>query len=405
MKMVLPSSSSSAMRRDFLSFSAERKKGMTVMLRECAMRMGQYEGGGFWGPLNAIARRNTDFIMNVELVKQSFRDLRGGKPSLTEVEKAMVALSQSIGFKSIEEMLTYASSPAPALPIPSDDDVLQQTKLEHLADLLLRSLPDDVYASRILSDYQSHSDDPSIRAEKAVSIISGTRVSLPTSMSVTPAPNVSWKSIARRLPPPYDSRPLREKYAKLEEATKEMEKITPPEARVEKEKALSAEVEALNAEMASFIGKTIDYWEAVFSTIVKMKTVEMAHRQDVELLITSQRSEARRYVEEVSACLNQLGAVLSLVPVMAAEAERSPTLLPRIASTIDSYFHRISSRPHFKFFALVNDFIHLPRDKSSVIKFLEGIEFPSTHAAAIAELPTRKIQIVATLGTVLYLMM
>lgn len=336
--------------------------------------------------------------MDVSLIKGTIDSLRGKPIPLADVEKTVKVLAQSIGFSSIDAMLAYASTPPTRVEVPSDDLVLNGRKLGRIGEVL-GVIPSDEQIAIVLNRLEEDVEGI-VMPQMIKECMADIHPRLPGPFSSTPISHLKWKKIGSRLPLPYNATALRERMEKLEAASAA---VGTDEA---KKKDLAKEMEAFNREMAVFVSSAIDHWDTVFKVVIEMRVAEASYRQDTDAMMVAQRSEVDHCIDEILACIRSITSSLSLAPVIAAAAIRSGGEREKhIATTLDEFFRSITCRTQFRFYNLIRDFIGLPRDRSAIQSFLERMKFPPTHAAAIAGLTSRKVQIAATLGTVVFLML
>jgi hypothetical protein len=374
---------------------------------ESVLRPGVGQSAKFWSQLNEIARRNTDFIMDTDVIKKTFDGLRSKPLDLNGVENAVIALVQTIGFKSIEDMLGYITSPPPEIKIPSDAEVMTEVKRQRLPDLF-KFLPAPKEITDFVEQYQAGDDDESAdstvtkRFEALVADIKRTHRPSIQPMTDTPIPSISWKKFSKKLAPPYDPTALKQRFAQVEADINAAGQIKEEPERKAREAELGKALEAITGEMNALARHAVSYWENTVAMAVRMKTVDLAYRQDVDFLVGGQRAEASRVIDEILDYIGYIRGTLARMPVAIAEGFRSEGEAQlMIAKSVNECFRSITCRQSFDFFDVLVKLLTLPKNPTSVVQFLTSIEFPEEHAAKIASL-TKREQISCVTASLLY---
>lgn len=435
-------------------------------IMKSSLRLGSPQSTVFWDGLNAIAKRNTRFIMDAGLISQTFTDLKRRlredgpdhpKVELPDVESSVFALLDSIGFKSVDEAMSYITHQPPEAKILPDQEVLSAAKCRSLPDLL-EVLPIGKGVSDFMAEYQSSSPDPKYlkefaerlaaspvaismlengenneeemgvayaKAKKVLVEFREIRKPMIQPMNDTPIPSLSWKKFSKRLPAKYDVTPLKQRYESLLADLNAASAISDAGAKKAKEAELNKALTDLTNEMHTFTTRAVEYWESVVMTVQRMKAVEMAYQQDVELLIGGQIADANRVVGEALEYIKYLGRALASVPVLAAEGYRNEGIVrDTIRAELNACFGALTCNTEFAYFDVLLNLLSLPKNQTSVSKYLLSLDprpqhvrseafestrdeygIPRDHVDKIAAMKSRGDQLVSMFATIVYLML
>lgn len=390
--------------------------GKRGIVMESSLRLGSGQNNGFWKMLNTIARRNTDFIMDASVVKQTFGNLRTKAKSVTEVESAVAALVQSIGLGSLNDILQYISSPLQEIQILPDNEVLLSEKNKRLPDLC-KAWPELSALNDLVKKYQDGAfgemddEDPGkaiIRVKNLLSNAFDRRSFIQPAiqpMSETPVPSVGWKKFSKKLQPSYNTAQIRERLAQIEAGHQEVAQIKDDATRRTREVELSKMAEALTEEMNAATRQAISYWESIVSTAMHMKTLELAYRQETELLIAGQIAEANRVVDEIIRYIDRAKEMFVSIPILIAEGHRNQGDIRQLVDgAINTCFRNITCRQEYDFHDLLTKILLLPKSQTSVVQFLIANGFPERLAEQISTMSKRE-QIASTIISTLYFML
>lgn len=325
--------------------------------------------------VNPVIRRNTDHIMDMEMITQTFASLRQTpKQPLSAIEKSVSALAQSVGFGSLQELVAHVSkAPQRNIIIRDDDEVLFDTKLRSLTMLLNRRSD-----NAMLRDWQKDSDTP--QETKIGSLLRMIREDVHNPsiepMAATPLPAMPKKR-AGKLPKPYNQQDMLQRFEKVTALGHDVDRIVNEQEKVKAKASHAKLMEELETDMIAMAKDAVAYWEAVFVAFERIKTDEIALRQEIDFIISSQMTEADRVTAEIIDYITSIEGSLSIIPILIAESyslkDDNPELSSTIADTINEKFHRITFSPSS--FDKLSELLLLPKNKSSVTRWIADL-FP-----------------------------
>jgi hypothetical protein len=393
------------------SFSLREAKAEPDLLPETpedqsALELRKRRNEKFCEWLNIITHRNTDHIMDAALLRSTFATLKQPSQTLGEVEKGVAALAVSVGFPSLNDLMTYVSSPMAEISLKSDVEIFIKTKDMHAIDIL-NVLPSSQLVTTDAKAYASSL--PSDPSEEDIYRILQPRVDAmarhirPESIAMDPTPMLDkpGKKILRRLPVACDPSPLAQQKSVLDLEWMEADKMpsgAEKDARLAKIKAAMTDIET---GMQDLLRGVVGYWERIFAIADEKKRLELMHQQEAELLAKSQVGEAERAVGAILDFLKKSERYLVSLPILVGEAHRfGGEIEMRIRDAINISFQNITSVPSDYFHAL-DELLSIGNDRTSVKSYLESIGIPPAIIEKFSPMTKRNL-IIAVSAFLLY---
>lgn len=353
-----------------------------------------------------LARGNTDFIMDLKLISNTFQSLRASPSlSLRAVEEQATALAKSLTVSSIPALIEYAvgKPSVPSIQVEEDSAVLKRRRLELFGEFvkLLTVTQEELLFFEGFNKSFAAVDSPEgvVKAYGAlVKDLLELKIQPVVPMQPSPLPPNFSKHYTKKVPPPYDSTPIQAEYEALVVEKRAIDAMQGDE-KVKAATAFAAKEQRFASKQLDFARAAVDYWEAVFSIAMKRRAIELAYMEETEFSRGGQAEEANRVLHESMKSLQAIAPHLVKVALLVAgyvqAKDYDQSLRLQVQSTIkgglDAFLKRATNGVVSEGSTLLFELLPLPKNKSSVGSYFSSIGIPEQMATWFGEAPKRDL--------------
>jgi hypothetical protein len=375
-----------------------------------SLRLGSRESDGFWRVLNARARKNTQFIMNLAQIDKTFKELSTVPPTLPSVEKAVSGLVTVLGFQNTTTFFDYLQKkPNVDDRMMEDGTVLLACKKEASVKLL-DILPSTKEEEMLVQAHRTSEASQAEEVQRLIFMLQECKVDI-RPMASTPYPAGFKDEVMFVLPPFYDVSLLRAEYDNINKRILELRAVTDPNGQA----AAAQEIATLKRRWAeasnAFVVDAYNFWRTTFDMLMKKEAIIAAYKAEVENIKAVQVNEANRVVGELLGALSnarlQLTALVLLIAeysvlikriqeeslkgsLHAAKVSRDQSLVLGIQKAVNQFVSAFNMQPSFDYAQVFLEILALPKEAIAFRKYLHSKGLPPAFTDGIQSSTTKR---------------